>query len=209
VVQGSGTQGHRDEYAIVWLQVTLPPGVFGCKQLILCGLAGWRPVNISFYWTYYLNIYKKRAYKQDGNHEHRRRPSSPTSFFRGASGQPCLRSCPIRVCRNRRNNLQKFCTDRGFILEGLVRSQFSQVSGARPFGRAQGRLWGTRRVIDFEKALATLDTARQHALVLTYRDRVGHAATAAALGCSVRTLAYMLLAARRRLADALDRRDLL
>jgi DNA-directed RNA polymerase specialized sigma24 family protein len=63
------------------------------------------------------------------------------------------------------------------------------------------------RVIDFERALATLDTAHQHALVLTYRDRVGHAATA--LGCSVRTLAYMLPAARRRLADILDRRDLL
>ena len=64
------------------------------------------------------------------------------------------------------------------------------------------------RVIDFEKALATLDTAHQYALVLTYRDRQGHAATAA-IGCSVRTLAYMLPAARRRLADALDRRDLL
>jgi DNA-directed RNA polymerase specialized sigma24 family protein len=65
------------------------------------------------------------------------------------------------------------------------------------------------RVIDFEKALATLDPAHQYALILTYRDRAGHAATAAALGCSVRTLAYMLPAARRRLADALDRRDLL
>jgi len=65
------------------------------------------------------------------------------------------------------------------------------------------------RVIDFEKAFATLDTAHQYALVLTYRDRQGHAATAAAIGCSIRTLAYMLPAARRRLADALDRRDLL
>jgi DNA-directed RNA polymerase specialized sigma24 family protein len=65
------------------------------------------------------------------------------------------------------------------------------------------------RVIDFEMALATLDTTHQMALVLTYRDRVGHQATAAAIGCSVRTLAYMLPAARRRLADVLDRRDLL
>jgi DNA-directed RNA polymerase specialized sigma24 family protein len=65
------------------------------------------------------------------------------------------------------------------------------------------------RVIDFEKALATLDTTHQLALILTYRDRAGHAATAAALGCSIRTLAYMLPAARRRLADILDRRDLL
>jgi DNA-directed RNA polymerase specialized sigma24 family protein len=65
------------------------------------------------------------------------------------------------------------------------------------------------RVIDFEKALSTLDTTHQQALVLTYRDRQGHAATAAAIGCSIRTLAYMLPAARRRLADVLDRRDLL
>ncbi len=57
--------------------------------------------------------------------------------------------------------------------------------------------------------LATLDAAHQYALVLTYRDRVGHAATAAAIGCSIRTLAYMLPDARRRLADAIDRRDLL
>jgi hypothetical protein len=62
------------------------------------------------------------------------------------------------------------------------------------------------RVIDFEKALATLDTTHQLALLMTYRDRQGHAATA--LGCSIRTLAYMLPAARR-LADVLDRRDLL
>jgi len=64
------------------------------------------------------------------------------------------------------------------------------------------------RVIDFERALATLDTAHQLALVMTYRDRVGHAATAAALGCSVRTVAYILPGARR-LADILDCLDLL
>ena len=63
-----------------------------------------------------------------------------------------------------------------------------------------------RRMIDFEQALATPDTAHQLALILIYRDRQGHAP---AIGCSVRTLAYMLPAACRRLADALDRRDLL
>jgi hypothetical protein len=42
-------------------------------------------------------------------------------------------------------------------------------------------------------------------VVLTYRDRQGYAATAAAIGCSVRTLAYMLPAAR--LANVLDSRD--
>jgi hypothetical protein len=66
------------------------------------------------------------------------------------------------------------------------------------------------RAIDFEKAFATLDTARQHALVLTYREprrtrcqRCRHRLQ------SVRTLAYMLPAARRRLADILDRLALL
>jgi DNA-directed RNA polymerase specialized sigma24 family protein len=65
------------------------------------------------------------------------------------------------------------------------------------------------RVLSFEQALQHLDPAHQMALILTYRDRQGHAATAAALGCSVRTPAYMLPAARRRLADTLDRLDLL
>ncbi|MGA8088477.1 MAG: hypothetical protein WCA10_14305 [Terracidiphilus sp.] len=40
-------------------------------------------------------------------------------------------------------------------------------------------------MIDFEKALATLDTTHQLALLMTYRDRQGHAVTAAALGCSI------------------------
>lgn len=65
------------------------------------------------------------------------------------------------------------------------------------------------RVLDFERALGKLTTEHQHALILTYRDRVGHAATAAALGCSIRKLSYLLPAARRRLADVLDRLDLL
>ncbi len=60
------------------------------------------------------------------------------------------------------------------------------------------------RVLDFERALSTLDPAQQSALILTYRDRQGHAATAAAIGCSTRTLAYMLPAARRRLANVLS-----
>ncbi len=65
------------------------------------------------------------------------------------------------------------------------------------------------RVLDFERALSSLDPAHQSVLLLTYRDGQGHAAAAAAIGCSIRTLAYLLPAARRRLADALDRRDLL
>jgi DNA-directed RNA polymerase specialized sigma24 family protein len=79
--------------------------------------------------------------------------------------------------------------------------------------RCWRRLWRLRgrnaRVIDFEKALDTLDTAHQLALLLTYRDRQGHAATAAAIGCSVRTSRTCCPADRRRQADVPDRRDLL
>ena len=41
--------------------------------------------------------------------------------------QLAWRSCLIRVCRNRRNNLQDFCTEVGFIL-GIRRCVLSQVS---------------------------------------------------------------------------------
>jgi len=65
------------------------------------------------------------------------------------------------------------------------------------------------RVIDFERALAHLDPAHQQILLLTYRDGLRHAQAANTLGCSVRAIYYMLPAARRRLADTLDRLDLL
>ena len=65
------------------------------------------------------------------------------------------------------------------------------------------------RVIDFERALAQLDPEHQQILLLTYRDGIRHAQAASVLGCSVRTIYYLLPAARRRLADTLDRLDLL
>lgn len=65
------------------------------------------------------------------------------------------------------------------------------------------------RVMDFERALSCLDPAHQQMLLLTYRDGLRHAQTAAMLGCSVRAVYYLLPAARRRLADTLDRLDLL
>ena len=65
------------------------------------------------------------------------------------------------------------------------------------------------RVLDFERALSLLDPAHQQILLLTYRDGIRHAQAASMLGCSVSTIYYMLPAARRRLADTLDRLDLL
>jgi hypothetical protein len=49
----------------------------------------------------------------------------------------------------------------------------------------------------------------QQLLVLTYRDKVRYEDIAAVLDCSVRKIAYLLPAARRRLTDILDRLDLL
>ena len=65
------------------------------------------------------------------------------------------------------------------------------------------------RVMDFERALAHLDPAHQQVLLLTYRDGLRHSQAASMLGCSVRAVYYLLPAARRRLADTLDRLDLL
>ena len=68
------------------------------------------------------------------------------------------------------------------------------------------RAW---RVIDFERAFARLSQEEQTALAATYRDRMGQSAAAFAVGCSLRKLAYLLPAARQRLAVILDRLDLL
>jgi DNA-directed RNA polymerase specialized sigma24 family protein len=65
------------------------------------------------------------------------------------------------------------------------------------------------RVIDFERAIAGLTTEQQIALILTYRDKQGQHQVAAAVGCSVRKLDYLIPAARKELADRLDRLELL
>jgi DNA-directed RNA polymerase specialized sigma24 family protein len=65
------------------------------------------------------------------------------------------------------------------------------------------------RVIDFDRALATLDADEQAALILTYRDRQQSPDIAHALHCSVRKLTYLLPTARRKLAAQLDRLNLL
>jgi DNA-directed RNA polymerase specialized sigma24 family protein len=64
-------------------------------------------------------------------------------------------------------------------------------------------------VIDFDLALAELDAEQQVALVLTYRDRQTIPQIAIAIGCSERKVSYLVPAARAKLADVLDRRDLL
>jgi DNA-directed RNA polymerase specialized sigma24 family protein len=65
------------------------------------------------------------------------------------------------------------------------------------------------RVIDFDKALGTLDQDERAALVLRYRDRESEGRIATALRCSVRKVGYLLPIARRHLAAELERRNLL
>jgi DNA-directed RNA polymerase specialized sigma24 family protein len=64
-------------------------------------------------------------------------------------------------------------------------------------------------VIDFERAMAALNTEEQVALVFRYRDGISDERMALALGCSVRKVSYLIPTARRRLASILDRLDLL
>ena len=80
----------------------------------------------------------------------------------------------------------------------------------RPFpGNLPRILIDNVRVVAFEEALSKLDPAHQKVLILTYRDGLRHADAAAMLGCSTRTICYLLPAARRRLADTLNRLYLL
>jgi DNA-directed RNA polymerase specialized sigma24 family protein len=65
------------------------------------------------------------------------------------------------------------------------------------------------RVIDFERALSTLEPAESVALILCYRDHASYPSIAQALGCSTSKLTYLIPAARKHLADELDRRNLL
>lgn len=65
------------------------------------------------------------------------------------------------------------------------------------------------RALDFEKALAALPAPSRVALILTYRDGERYERTAATLHCSPRKLCSMIPTARRQLADALQRLNLL
>jgi DNA-directed RNA polymerase specialized sigma24 family protein len=65
------------------------------------------------------------------------------------------------------------------------------------------------RVLSFEQAFSRLDTDQQQVLAATYRDNLTHNETAALLDCSPRKICYLLPAARGRLADILNRLDLL
>ncbi len=65
------------------------------------------------------------------------------------------------------------------------------------------------RALDFERALGTLPAPQQAALLITYRLGATRPEIARALACSTRTADTLVVAARRRLANTLERLDLI
>jgi DNA-directed RNA polymerase specialized sigma24 family protein len=65
------------------------------------------------------------------------------------------------------------------------------------------------RSIDFERALGKLTYEEQMVLTLTYRERHREKEVSKIMACSERKVSYLLPAARKRLAEVLDRMDLL
>jgi DNA-directed RNA polymerase specialized sigma24 family protein len=102
--------------------------------------------------------------------------------------------------------LKQWAFDRAALRHG--RTARNEFSGWRERRQREADSRNVR-VIDFELALSKLDPMHQQILLLTYRDGIRHAQAAQMIGCSPRTIYYLLPAARRRLADTLDRLDLL
>jgi DNA-directed RNA polymerase specialized sigma24 family protein len=65
------------------------------------------------------------------------------------------------------------------------------------------------RVLDFERALERLPEEGQMLLLLAYRERQRHAEISKILNCSVCKIVYALPAARKHLAEVLDKLDIL
>jgi DNA-directed RNA polymerase specialized sigma24 family protein len=102
--------------------------------------------------------------------------------------------------------LRQWCCDR-LQLASARTCDYRRVG----WQQRQDRQFDSRlvRVIDFGRVLASLDADEQTALVLAYRDRERFPAIAQMLHCSVRKVAYLIPAARRKLAAALDKLNLL
>jgi RNA polymerase sigma factor (sigma-70 family) len=65
------------------------------------------------------------------------------------------------------------------------------------------------RVIDFDRALGQLSEEEQTVLLLVYRERQPQEEVCKILHCSVRKVSYILPRARKRLAETLDKMDIL
>jgi DNA-directed RNA polymerase specialized sigma24 family protein len=103
--------------------------------------------------------------------------------------------------------IRQWAQNRSIVRSGKTSSfEFDGGWGQRKLTTADARLV---QVIDFERALGSLSEEDQAVLMLIYRDREGYASAARAMRCSERKVAYLLPAARRRLASVLDRMGLL
>jgi DNA-directed RNA polymerase specialized sigma24 family protein len=102
-------------------------------------------------------------------------------------------------------------------LRQWARERSNNLQGKATVYRRTG--WGQRnscnfdaalvRCIDFERALGKLSEDEQIALIYRYRNKATEREIAAAVGCGVRKLNYLIPAARRHLANVLDTLNLL
>jgi DNA-directed RNA polymerase specialized sigma24 family protein len=102
--------------------------------------------------------------------------------------------------------LRQWAADRAALRAAKTTDYEYQGCKVRDRRKADARLV---RVIDFEKALSMLSEEEQGVLLLHYRESQIGKETAKALHCSERKVFYTLPQARKHLADALDRLDLL
>ena len=117
-------------------------------------------------------------------------------------------------------NLTPMQSDEALALARLRQWAHDRVNLAQPrtqrqkhngWERRDERTFDARlvRVIDFGRALASLTPQEQIALVLRYRDRETAGRISIAAGCGERQVEGLLACARRKLASALDRLNLL
>jgi DNA-directed RNA polymerase specialized sigma24 family protein len=104
--------------------------------------------------------------------------------------------------------LRQWAAERSALKSGRT---FNYNNPGRPNVKARTNRYDAAlvRIIDFERAIASLPVEEQTALVLTYRDKQDTSRVADAVGCSVRKLCYLIPRARQHLADELDKLDLL
>ncbi len=102
--------------------------------------------------------------------------------------------------------LRQWSYDRARLSAGEVTNYRRQGYRQRRQREADSRIV---RVLDFERALATLPAAEQAALLLVFRERHARHGVAVILGCCDRTASTLVHGAHTHLALTLDRLNLL
>ena len=102
--------------------------------------------------------------------------------------------------------MRQWCAERTASRHGRTTDYKFSGWRARNARMADARLV---RILDFERALDGLNDTDQLLLLFKYRDQMPDKEIAAITGWSPRALSYKIPQARQRLADRLDRLDLL